>query len=333
MKTTVVVTSISAPNKALKIYADGCLAHGYDFIVIGDQSSPSDFKLDGCNFYDIEAQKKTGFLLARKCPERSYSRKNIAYLLAMRNRSDVILESDDDNIAFPEFWNPPVRKIITPVIQYYGWVNIYSLFSDKKIWPRGLPLDSIRLPKELKLTEPQEVDSPIRQGLCDASPDVDAIFRLVMGETFEWSPCKRRNVALDRGSWCPFNSQNTLWWRDAFALLYLPSYCNFRMTDIWRSFVAQRIAWENGWRISFHAATVYQERNPHDLMDDFAQEVPGYLHNRAIGDKLMALPIKSGKECIKENMLMAYEELVRAKILELAEFSLLNAWFRDIRDL
>jgi hypothetical protein len=29
-------------------------------------------------------------------------------------------------------------------------------------------------------------------------------------------------------------------------LLYLPSHCCFRMTDIWRSFIAQRCLWELG---------------------------------------------------------------------------------------
>ena len=55
-----------------------------------------------------------------------------------------------------------------------------------------------------------------------------------------------------------------------YPLLYLPAYCSFRMTDIWRSFVAQRIAWENGWRLLFHGPTMEQERNVHDLMKDFA---------------------------------------------------------------
>ena len=58
------------------------------------------------------------------------------------------------------------------------------------------------------------------------------------------------------------------------------------MTDIWRSFVAQRIAWANNWSILFHEPTVWQERNDHSLMRDFKDEVPGYLHNRRIGEVL-----------------------------------------------
>ena len=46
------------------------------------------------------------------------------------------------------------------------------------------------------------------------------------------------------------------------------------MTDIWRSFVAQRIAWANGWAILFHEPTVWQDRNEHNLMRDFRDESP-----------------------------------------------------------
>jgi hypothetical protein len=36
------------------------------------------------------------------------------------------------------------------------------------------------------------------------------------------------------------------------------------MTDIWRSFVAQRIAYENDWAVLFHEPTVWQSKE-HDL--------------------------------------------------------------------
>lgn len=68
------------------------------------------------------------------------------------------------------------------------------------------------------------------------------------------------------------------------------------MTDIWRSFVAQRIAWENDWAILFHEATVWQERNEHNLMKDFTDEVSGYLHNEPIGDALGELSLKEGAQ-------------------------------------
>jgi hypothetical protein len=45
-----------------------------------------------------------------------------------------------------------------------------------------------------------------------------------------------------------------------------------------RSFVAQRIPWENGWSALFESPTVWQDHNDHNLMRDLRDEVPGYLH-------------------------------------------------------
>lgn len=46
--------------------------------------------------------------------------------------------------------------------------------------------------------------------------------------------------------------------------------------------MAQAALWHADSRLAFLPATVVQERNPHDLMDDFRDEVPGYLQNDLI---------------------------------------------------
>jgi hypothetical protein len=108
--------------------------------------------------------------------------------------------------------------------------------------------------------------------LADHSPDVDAVWRLVLDRPFCFD--KGESLYLAPGTWCPFNSQSTWWWPEAYPLLYLPSFCTFRMTDIWRSFVAQRCLWAVGQGVAFHASEVAQARNQHNLMRDFEDEVP-----------------------------------------------------------
>jgi hypothetical protein len=174
----------------------------------------------------------------------------------------------------------------------------------------------------------KDADCPIQQGLADENPDVDAIYRLV--EELPQSFRNDRRVVLGEGSWCPFNSQNTTWWADAFPLLYLPAYCSFRMTDIWRSFVAQRICWEQGWGVLFHEPTVWQERNEHNLMRDFRDEVPGYLHNAAICEALAGLKLAPGVERLGENLLVCYEKLVEMSLVGPEELPLLAAWLEDL---
>ncbi len=99
----VVVTSIAAPNAALRALAEGCRARGQQFIVIGDVPSPKDFRLEGCSFYGLDEQRETGFRFAEACPTRHYARKNIGYLVALREGAGVIVETDDDNFPGTEF--------------------------------------------------------------------------------------------------------------------------------------------------------------------------------------------------------------------------------------
>jgi hypothetical protein len=174
----------------------------------------------------------------------------------------------------------------------------------------------------------REVYCPIQQGLADDNPDVDAIYRLIepLPQTFR----KDRRIGLMDGSWCPFNSQNTTWWAEAFGLLYLPSYSSFRMTDIWRSFIAQRIAWVNGWGVSFGEPTMRQERNVHDLMRDFADEVPGYLNNSRLCEALEVLALGGGADVISANLRLCYERLVDMSLVDSKEIDLVDAWNDDL---
>jgi len=324
----VVVTSIAAPNAALRALAEGCHERGQQFIVIGDVPSPKDFHLEGCDFYGLEAQRETGFSFAEACPTRHYARKNLGYLLAARGGANVIVETDDDNLPRESFWEERRRLQSVPSVRGAGWVNVYRYFSEANVWPRGLPLDRVRdeVPEfdSLPLTD---TDCPVQQGLADENPDVDAVYRLLLPLPLSFR--QDRRVALAQGSWCPFNSQNTTWWSDAFALTYLPAYCSFRMTDIWRSFVAQRVAWEEGWGVLFHEPTVWQERNEHDLMRDFRDEVPGYLNNAAICDALGRLDLRPGN--IAENILVCYEKLVEMSLVGRQELPLLSAWLDDLK--
>ena len=218
----------------------------------------------------------------------------------------------------------------TPVASQAGWVNVYRYFTDgSTVWPRGLPLTTVQ--RELIPYEQcpvQEAVCPIQQGLADENPDVDAIYRLVAPLPIRFRA--GRKIALAARTWCPFNSQNTAFFPEAYELLYLPAYCSFRMTDIWRSFVAQRILWENGWMLLFDEPTVIQERNDHDLMKDFRDEIPGYLHNEGIARILENLSLKPGESEISNNLVRCYEALAEGELLPRKELDLLDAWLDDL---
>lgn len=328
---SVVVTSIAAPNRSLAALADGCREHRQRFYVIGDVASPADFNLPGCEFFSLQRQYDTGFRTARETPTRHYARKNIGYLQAIRDGAAIIIETDDDNEPLAGFWKTRALRHRAPVLSQPGWANVYRYFTDGPVvWPRGLPLSAVK--RELPAYENcpvEEVHCPIQQGLADENPDVDAIYRLTAPLPIRFR--SDRAIALAPGTWCPFNSQNTVFFPDVYPLLYLPALCSFRMTDIWRSFVAQRILWENGWMLLFHEPTVIQERNEHDLMKDFRDEIPGYLHNETIAGILSGLSLKTGRSEIGNNLVRCYEALVTADLFPRKELALLDAWLEDLQ--
>ena len=51
------------------------------------------------------------------------------------------------------------------------------------------------------------------------------------------------------------------------------------------------------------------ERNEHNLLRDFSDEVPGYLHNAAMAHALEELDLKSGKNTFSENLFRCYQTL------------------------
>lgn len=327
-KPTIVITSINPPNDAVTKFARGAQNHGFNLYVIGDLKSPKTYDLSGVDFFDVDDQQKLNFNYADKAPVNHYARKNIGYLKAIEQKAPIIVDTDDDNIPYPSFWDTRTAEIDHAAhAQDLGWTNVYSYFIDELIWPRGLPLDCIhnKCPQDL----PKEsLRCPIQQGLANDNPDVDAIYRLVLG--LPKSQFRDGIVMLGKGAWSPFNSQNTTWWPEAFPLLYLPAFCSFRMTDIWRSFVAQRIAWANGWAVMYHSATVYQERNQHNLMRDFSDEVPGYLMNDEMRQKLSNLNLKAGQDAMSDNLKACYDVLINMNAIGEEEWPLLSAWIADI---
>ena len=323
-----IITSIaSSDHPILNQYALEATANNIAFILVGDVKSPKDFNLPGCDYYSVERQFSLDWTLSKELPLNHYSRKNLGYLEAMLKGADIIIETDDDNIPLKTFWEVRNRKVDANVITDSGWVNVYKYFTESQVWPRGFALehihDLIPPPKNRK-----KVLCPIQQGLADENPDVDAIYRLILPLPIIFN--KTGRIALGKNSICPFNSQNTTWFKEAFLLLYLPSYCSFRMTDIWRSFIAQRIAWTCNWKVLFHESNVLQRRNAHNLIFDLKDEFQGYLNNKKICSELLKLDLRRGTQHLSDNLIKCYQLFVDLNLIESLELNLVRLWITDV---
>ena len=327
MTQAIVVTTINAPNDAVRDIA--YCAPDWDFIVIGDTKTPPPWEFPGARYFDVPAQQALDSRFAQICPTRHYARKNIGYIVAMQAGAQVLAETDDDNLPYEGWLSAVSRQISARRVEKTGWENVYAHFSSERIWPRGFPLELVNqsLRAASPLGETATHDCAIQQFLANDNPDVDAVYRLTTEGEIKFAA---NRVVLESGTFCPFNSQNTIWWPEAFPLLYLPSHVSFRMTDIWRSFVAQVCLFAMGGKLAFCEATMYQIRNEHSLIKDFADEVPGYLHNMRILDILTALNLSRDPANCSQNLRACYEALVSAEIVPAAEMPLLDAWLADL---
>jgi len=327
-KISLVITTINKPNNVIKKYLKLCKNFDISYVIIGDKKTPLYPKK--YPLIDTLKQKKLNFKTNSTLPYNSYSRKNIGYLLAMKNKSMVIVETDDDNYPKKNFFeNLDIKKNL---VELSGpkWINILKIFDKKKtlIWPRGYPLDLITEKNKI-IKKSKSIISPIQQRMCDGNPDVDAIFRLT-NKNINYQ-FKSKNYALNNKSLCPFNSQNTVWHEIAFPLMYLPSYCTMRATDIWRGFVALRIIKNYNWHLTFLESTVVQNRNAHDLLVDFNHEYPVYKGTLKFNEVLNNIKLSDKYEDMLINIYICYTALVKDRMLEKKELNLLSKWLFDIQ--
>ncbi len=327
---TILVTTINGPTEGVRKIAGNY--PDWEFLVIGDTKTPADWAWPGVTYLSIPDQIAIVGKYAEACPTRHYARKNVGYLKAMIDGSPVVAETDDDNIPYDSFLKDVARQVSGRPVLKTGWENVYTHFSDDRIWPRGFPLELVTssLKNRSPLGDTATFDCPIQQFLADGDPDVDAVYRLTIEAVTKFKP---NSIVLNPGTYCPFNSQNTIFFPDAYPLLYLPAYVSFRMTDIWRAFVAERCLYAMDKSMVFRDATVYQERNEHSLIRDFKDEIPGYLNNPRIVEILEGLSLSSDPKDAAANLGKCYDALVAAEIIPAEEITLVALWIQAMERL
>lgn len=330
MRCSVVLTTIGPPDlPAVRALVSGCKQRNWGLIVVGDAKSPKSYSIPHGCYLAREDHASLRWNLGRLLPDNRYSLKNLGYLDAVAGGAECVIDIDDDNTPMDNFWHDRSVEVRARPIRNTGWVNIYSPFTDVRVWPRGLPLQFVRTEPEVTL-ELVRVLSPIQMALADGDPDVDAIYRFVGDLPVHF---RKGPPLAAMQSMTPFNSQNTAWFAEAFLLMYLPTFCSFRMTDIWRSFVAMAWLRFTNRTLTIHEPSVFQDRNEHDLTSDFQLENVGYLENERLARGLMDVAEEKYLENssgIADYLESAYAWLVSAEVIEPREMSLVRAWCRDM---
>jgi hypothetical protein len=323
-----VVTTINEPNDAMKTLLKYAQESKSSLIVVGDKKTSTSWHKFEADFLSLEKQFAVYPELSQSIPVNHYARKNLGYLRAMEFDTEWIYETDDDNFPTESPFGLRKTNFLADTFESKSkWLNVYQIFGYESedikpstVWPRGFDLRSLYFKSNFLFQE--EIQSPIQQGLANGDPDVDAIYRLVVGKNITFH--NRTPIGLLPKQICPINSQSTWWHASVYQMMYLPSTCTFRLTDILRGFVAWRILQERNESLSFHAPTVRQDRNEHDLLKDFAEELQLFIFADKLIEDLSALKIKDLS--VSDQLLSCYSVLEANKVITSEEFGILEKW-------
>lgn len=319
MERFIVITSINHPTEAVKKWSK---IKDWQVLVVADLKTPIDWHYENVKFLSVTEQQSLPLETVKLLPYNHYARKNIGYLYAIMQGAKFLYETDDDNIPY-EFWPIYYSVELDAEISLNSgkFINAYSHFCDANVWPRGFPLEAIKQ-GQVEKTVIQRVSAPIQQGLANLDPDVDAIYRLVLGEEINFS--HTTPLFLDVGTYCPFNSQSTFWYPSSFQYLFLPAYVPSRVTDIWRSYIAQHFLHQKNQGVLFCSPSVFQERNQHNLLDDFNQEIQLYTKTNHL---IQSLQEYSGDFAGFMKYLSSHN------FFDERDVALFDAWLKDLKSL
>jgi hypothetical protein len=311
MKFGIVVTTIYEGDFIDEYYthfrASGDLEK-VNFYVIGDLSTPpkcrekvEKYTQMGLPWYYLGVEEQKEFLkpfpeLNQEIPWRTDNRRNVGFLVAYRDKCEVIIAIDDDNYP-KEQWpflaghsSAGQQVFLKTAIGDQGWFNLCSMMtiecpslgSGETVYARGFPYQRRSIACSTVNNQICEGLVAVNAGLWSGDPDVDAATRLVTRcgaqENFT------EDYLLAANTLMPINTQNTALIREA-----IPSYYYVKMGhpiggmkldrfgDIFSGFFVQKCVQAVGHRIKVGSPVVEHRRSPHNLYKDLWHELAGMV--------------------------------------------------------
>ncbi len=276
MKNFIVTTTINPPTKAIKLFDQ---MSDWRLIVIGDLTTPTDYRLERGTYVDPKEQERYDRALSDVLGWGCIQRRNFGILMALEQGAEIVALVDDDNVPL-EGWGQDLLVGREVTVNYYETTlpafESLAVTNHPHLWHRGFPIELVAR-RDYGRSEQRLFRADVQADLWNGDPDVDAVCRMEHDPICSFD-ASLFPVASNRPS--PFNSQNTFFTRAALTNYFLFPGIG-RMDDIWASYHVQAL----GVRVVYGKASVVQERNPHDFLTDLRNEYLGYEHNlRLISD-------------------------------------------------
>lgn len=333
------------------------LKHGHadrvTIYAIPDVSTPDEFYTTcrhavekGVNVIFPTMNEQQAFLSSIPvCPEiptKTDNRRNVGFLMALRDQVDYLLSIDDDNFfdADTDFITAHEANMSSasaglPVIEssnrFYNNCHPLRVKVNVEVYPRGYPLSLRHQPVTYAECPADRLPTWINAGLWIESPDIDAFEWLSCGQTVRSDGWEEQNMRLGPSTWCPVNSQNTMLARELIdAYYFLPMRSTQlelpidRHGDILSGYFALKCAKVHGATVNFGSPVARHIRNQHDYAKDFRREMLFLAVLDEFLDWLMHVDIRKG------TMIETYADLA-SKLDDQIESFTDPAWTKGLK--
>ncbi len=281
MKKVIVTTTINPPTKAVKLFQ---AMKEWDLVVIGDLKTPKDYHLERGVYMDPAAQEKYDKELSDAIGWNCIQRRNFGLLIAHDMKADIVAVVDDDNIPLAG-WGENLFVGQDIEANYYETdlpaFDPIGATNYPKLWHRGYPLQLLSKRNYSTKTR-KRVRADVQADFWNGDPDIDAICRMEHAPECDFDPAA---FPIASNKLSPFNSQNTFLGGNVLNDYFLYPHVG-RMDDIWAAYYVQA----KDYRVVYGKASVFQDRNVHDLTRDMRQEYLGYENNISIVQELPKNP-------------------------------------------
>lgn len=274
MVNTIVTTTIYSVSEATKKFAS---LKNWNFIIVGDKKTPHNeyikFEEENVNvkYLTPEYQEEHFKEMSDLIGWNTISRRNIGFLEALKNNSEIIASVDDDNIPLDN-WGKNIMIGKSVDVYYYETDELafdpIGVTNYPNLWHRGFPIQILNnRNNKYKITK-KTIIPDIQADFWNGDPDIDAVCRL------EHKPMcffDDKFFPLSTNTFSPFNSQNTFFSAEALKKYMAIPFIG-RMDDIWGGYYLESL----GFKVVYNKATVFQDRNVQNLTKNMIDEYLGY---------------------------------------------------------
>jgi hypothetical protein len=278
MKKYIITTTINEPTEATIKFCEIADKKDFTFVIVGDTKTPHE------EYHNLESIYQNVTYLppvtqSELYPElsdiigwKTIQRRNIGFVYAYEQGADVVATVDDDNIPY-ECWGDDImigKEIEVDLYENTScpYFDAISTTEHNDLWHRGFPIEYLQVKNNIEYKGKTKMTPLIQAEFWDGDPDIDAICRLSKKPIVKFNHFE----PFTTNQLTPFNSQNTFLHRSVLKYYSVFPYTG-RMDDIWGAYVMQ-YHFPNS--VLFNKATVYQARNPQDLVKNLENEVIGY---------------------------------------------------------